>query len=235
MPGGVANDGQVVRAGDTVRRPVGPQTAAVEALLRHLERVGFAGAPRHLGYDERGREVLTYVSGDVAAHANVPDWVTTDEALVSVTHLMRDLHDATLGFVPPPDAVWAWPPPEHRRGEVIGHNDACRENVVFHGTTAVALIDFDFAGPATRAWDVAGIVRHFVLGLPGDVQRRYDLVLETYPVEDLKATVLDRLAWGLDMVTARAAAGEPGFVRHVESGIARRNAERRRVVEALRG
>lgn len=235
MPGGLANAGLVVRAGDTVRRPVGPQTAAVAVLLRHLERAGFTGAPRHLGYDERGREVLTYVVGDVAAHANVPDWVATDEALVSVTHLMRELHDATLGFEPPPDAQWAWPPPPHRRGEVIGHNDACRENVVFDGTTAVGLIDFDFAGPATRAWDVAGIVRHFVLGLPGDVQRRYDLVLETYPVDDLKATVLDRLAWGLDMVQRRAAAGEAGFVRQVESGIAERNAERRRIVESLRG
>jgi len=235
MPGGIGNGGLVVRAGDTVRRPVGPQTAAVEALLRHLERAGFDGAPRHLGYDERGREVLTFVPGEVAAYDDVPGWVTTDEALVSVTRLMRRLHDATAGWVPPADAQWAWPPPPHRRGDVIGHNDACRENVVFHGTTAVALIDFDFAGPATRAWDVAGIVRHFVLGLPGDVQRRYDLVLETYPVDDLKETVLDRLEWGLAMVTARAARGEEGFVRQVENGVAERNAERRALARSLHG
>lgn len=233
MPGGLANAGLVVRAGDTVRRPIGPQTAAVAALLRHLEAVGFDGAPRHLGYDERGREVLTYVPGEVAAHDEPPPWVGTDEALVSVTRLMRRLHDATLGFVPPEGAQWAWPPPPHRRGEVIGHNDACRENVVYDGTTAVAFIDFDFAGPATRAWDVAGIVRHFVLGLPGDVPRRWDLVLETYPVDDLKGAVLDRLEWGLAMVTARAAAGEEGFIRQVASGIAERNAERRRLVERL--
>jgi len=235
MPGGVGNGGLVVRAGDTVRRPVGPQTPAVAALLRHLERVGFEGAPRHLGYDERGREVLTYVPGEVAAYEEPPAWVATDEALVSVTRLMRALHDATLGFVPPEGAKWAWPPPPHRRGEVIGHNDACRENVVFDGTTAVALVDFDFAGPATRAWDVAGIVRHFVLGLPGDVQRRYDLVLETYPVDDLKGALLDRLEWGLAMVTERAARGEAGFVRQVESGIAERNAERRALVQRLHG
>jgi aminoglycoside phosphotransferase (APT) family kinase protein len=235
MPGGLGNGGLVVRAGDTVRRPVGVQTPAVAALLKHLERVGFAGAPRHLGYDERGREVLTYVPGEVAAWDDAPGWVATDEALVSVTRLMRALHDATLGFEPPEGAEWAWPPPPHRRGEVIGHNDACRENVVFEGTTAVAFVDFDFAGPATRAWDVAGIVRHFVLGLPGDVQRRYDLVLETYPVDDLKATLLDRLEWGLAMVTARAARGEEGFVRQVESGIAQRNAERRALVERLHG
>ncbi|HEX8001810.1 MAG TPA: phosphotransferase [Mycobacteriales bacterium] len=234
LAGGVANAGLVVRAGDTVRRPVGPQTTAVEALLRHLERAGFDGAPRHLGYDERGREVLTYVHGEVAVETEPPDWVTTDEALVSTLRLMRRLHDATLDFVPPPDAVWAWPPPEHRRGDVIGHNDACRENVVFRGTTAVAFVDFDFAGPATRAWDVAGVVRHFVLGMPGDVQRRYELVLATYPVEDLKQAVLDRLEWGLAMVTARAAAGEAGFRQQVANGVEARNHARRAVVRALR-
>lgn len=234
MPGGVANDGLVVRVGDTVRRPAGPHTPAVAAFLRHLEHAGFDGAPRHLGYDEQGREVLTYVPGTVAAHDEIPEWVTTDEALVSVTTLMRRLHDASVGFEPPPDARWAWPPPPHRRGGVIGHNDACRENVVFDGTTAVAFVDFDFAGPATRAWDVAGIVRHFVLGLPGDVQRRFDLVLATYPVDDLKGATLDRLEWGLAMVTERAARGERGFVRQVERGIAQRNAERRAIVRALR-
>lgn len=235
LAGGVGNGGLVVRAGDTVRRPVGPQTKAVEALLKHLERAGFDGAPRHLGYDERGREVLTWMPGAVASHEEPPAWVATDEALVSVTRLMRRLHDATEGWQPPEGATWAWPPPQHRRGDVIGHNDACRENVVYDGTTAVAFVDFDFAGPATRAWDVAGIVRHFVLGLGHDVPRRYDLVLATYPVDDLKATLLDRLEWGLAMVTARAEAGEAGFARMVESGIAEANARRRALVESLDG
>lgn len=233
MPGGVGNGGLVVRVGDTVRRPVGPQTPAVEALLRHLERKGFDGAPRHLGYDDRGREVLTYVPGYVPAWDEPPAWLQGDDVLVSVLTLMRRLHDATIDFVPPPDAEWAWPPPPHRRGDVIGHNDACRENVVFDGRRATAFIDFDFAGPATRAWDVAGVVRQFVLGLPGDVQRRYDLVLATYPVDDLKQTVLDRLEWGLAMVEVRAARGEAGFVRQIENGIAERNAERRAIVRSL--
>ncbi len=189
MPGGVGNGGLVVRAGDAVRRPVGPQTPAVEALLRHLQAKGFEGAPRHLGYDERGREVLTYVPGYVPAWDDPPAWLSGDDVLVSVLTLMRRLHDATTDFEPPPDATWAWPPPPHRRGDVSGHNDACRENVVFDGRRATALIDFDFAGPATRAWDVAGVVRHFVLGLP----------------------VLDRLEWGLAMVVPRAARGDAGL------------------------
>ncbi len=39
-----------VRVGNTVRRPAGSQPG-VAALLRHLEAVGFDGAPRHLGVD----------------------------------------------------------------------------------------------------------------------------------------------------------------------------------------
>lgn len=55
----------VVRIGDTVRRPTGPWTPAVHGLLRHLEQVGFLGAPRVLGSDEQDREILEYVPGSV--------------------------------------------------------------------------------------------------------------------------------------------------------------------------
>jgi hypothetical protein len=44
----------VVRLGDTVRRPMGPQSPFVHRLLRHLEAVSFDGAPRLLGVDEQG-------------------------------------------------------------------------------------------------------------------------------------------------------------------------------------
>ena len=58
------NVSAVVRVGNTVRRAPGPWTPAVHALLRHLERAGFLGAPRARGFDERGREVLTFVEGE---------------------------------------------------------------------------------------------------------------------------------------------------------------------------
>jgi hypothetical protein len=37
----------------------------VQALLSHLHAVGFDGAPRPLGIDERGREVLSFIPGTV--------------------------------------------------------------------------------------------------------------------------------------------------------------------------
>jgi hypothetical protein len=70
----------VVRVEDTVRRPTGRWSPAVHALLRHFESVGFDGAPRFLGIDDRGREILGYVEG-VAALPPVP---ADDEAVVEL-------------------------------------------------------------------------------------------------------------------------------------------------------
>ena len=54
----------VVRVGETVRRETRPWSSSVHDLLRHLDREGFAGAPRALGFDDQGREVLTYIEGE---------------------------------------------------------------------------------------------------------------------------------------------------------------------------
>ena len=59
LPGGFTNAGRVTRVGDTVRRPRRPTSPSTWALLDHLERVGFDGAPRFLGLDDRGREMLS--------------------------------------------------------------------------------------------------------------------------------------------------------------------------------
>ena len=55
----------IVRVGDTVRRPLHRNSEFVHALLRHFEAVGFDGAPRLLGIDEQGREILSYIDGRV--------------------------------------------------------------------------------------------------------------------------------------------------------------------------
>src|SRR5215472_6228868 len=46
----------------------GPWTPTVHAPLRHLEEVGFDGAPRLVGFglDADGREMLTFIHCDVA-------------------------------------------------------------------------------------------------------------------------------------------------------------------------
>ena len=60
----------VVRVGDTVRKPAGPHTPAVHALLEHLRAAGFTGAPRSFGVDDDGRHVLEYVPGTTELGTN---------------------------------------------------------------------------------------------------------------------------------------------------------------------
>jgi hypothetical protein len=83
---GVGGLTEVERVGETVRRAAGPWTPAVHALLSHLARVGFDGAPRPLRIDAAGREVLTFVVGGGPSHG--------DEELARVARLIRAFHEA---------------------------------------------------------------------------------------------------------------------------------------------
>jgi hypothetical protein len=220
----VGNAGAVVRVGDTVRRPAGPHSPFVAAYLTHLEQRGFAGAPRFLGFDERGRETVSYLPGDVLTDDEPPEWACTDEVLVSVIGLVRDLHEAARGFVPPEGAEWGWPAAPEYRGDLVGHNDLCRSNVVFRDGRAAALIDFDWAGPLTPAWEIAGLVGHWVLRVPGDRLRRLALAREAYPVEGLRAAMLRRFDWGMTLFRKKVEAGHPGFVAMWNDGHEAKNA-----------
>jgi hypothetical protein len=157
LHGGMTNAGRVTRVGDTVRRPWRPTSPATHALLDHLEQVGFDGAPRFLGADERGREVLSYIPGQAAIEP-YPDWALTTEALISVAALLRRFHDAAASFDPSGHA-WPTPVPSAFHDGLISHNDPNLDNVVFLDGRAVALIDFDLASPGSRVWDVACAAR----------------------------------------------------------------------------
>lgn len=94
------NISQVVRVGTTVRRHQGPWSVAVHGLLRHLEVQGFDGAPRFLGIDEQGREILSFIQGDVGNYPLQPS-MWSDTALCRAGVLLRSMHDATVGYAPP--------------------------------------------------------------------------------------------------------------------------------------
>lgn len=168
LAGGDVTEG-VVRVGDTVRRPVGPHSPLVHALLAHLEAVGFAGAPRFLGLDRAGREVLSYVDGEVAGRPR-PPWIADETRLASVGRLVRAYDDAAASFAPPPGVLTGGlpgvlpveppgiPPAPSYPAELIGHVDITPENVVFRDGQAHALIDFDLAKPATRADEMFNVL-----------------------------------------------------------------------------
>ena len=131
-----------------MRRSTGPWTPAVHALLRHLEEAGFDGAPRVLGIDERRREVLFYLPGEVPDLASPK--VVMERALSEVGRLLRRYHEAGSGCSLPPGVEWyggADPGP----GSVVCRNDLAPRNTVFRGGRPVAFEDFYLASAAPSA------------------------------------------------------------------------------------
>ena len=152
---GNVTDG-VTRVGDTVRRPAMPWSKSVDALLTHLSEVGFDAAPRALGYDESGRQVLSYVEGTVD-----PDPSDLDLSRIhEVGGIIRHLHDASSTFTPPGEATWnvvIAPDSE----DLICHHDLAPWNLV-RTSTQLTFIDWDGAGPGSRLWDLAYAAHGFV-------------------------------------------------------------------------
>lgn len=226
LDGGTANRGLVFRVGDTVRRPQTGGSPAVHALLRHLERVGFDGAPRYLGQDDLGREILGYVAGDAATEPHAP-WALSDAALVSVADLLRRYHEAVRTFDPSAYG-WSTTVPQRFRSGLVSHNDPNLDNIVFRDGAAVALIDFDLASPGSALWDVALAARLWVPlraeeDVPdvrhGRMRERLRLFLDAYPLAGgdrrrLVAAATQTHDWCYHLVGAGADEGKPGYVQY---------------------
>jgi hypothetical protein len=239
LHGGTTNAGRVTRVGETVRRPLRPTSPATHALLGHLEQLGFDGAPRFLGTDEQGREVLSYIEGEAAIEP-YPEWALTDEALVSVAVLLRRYHDAAASF----DVsrhTWAWAVPAAFRGGLASHNDPNLDNVIFCRGRAVALIDFDLAGPGSVAWDVACAARLWAPlrdeqdapeAVRGRALARLRMFADAYGVPQReRARIVDAAVhthdWAYDIVRDALARGHGSFRHHWREG-GRLRAERTR-------
>jgi phosphotransferase family enzyme len=223
LHGGTANRGRVVRVGDTVCRPAAPCRAATHALLGHLAAAGFDGAPRVLAAGPV-TETLTYIAGR-AAVPPLSDDMLTDEALVSVAGLLGRYHRAAASFDPAGHA-WPRPVPARYRGGLVSHNDVHPANVIFRAGRAVALIDFDLAGPGSPAWDLASAARHWSPlyderdvgdSRQGQALRRFRLLLDAYGLpaagrREVAEAILANHDWSSAIITDAARAGHPGFI-----------------------
>jgi Ser/Thr protein kinase RdoA (MazF antagonist) len=203
LSGGRVTPG-VVRVGDTVRRPTNPNSGFVHELLRHLEAVGFEGAPRFLGTDEQGREILSFVAGSVPDNIR-PDY--GDDVLSAAARLIRRYHDATAGW---------------RGAEVVCHNDISPVNAVFVDGMPIALIDFDLAAPGTRLRDLAyGLFLWLDLGFDGqplpEQARRTNVFFDAYGMPTPRERLVDAIVV-LQRETAERARSRSGDARAWWSG-----------------
>jgi Phosphotransferase enzyme family len=151
LGGGTTAEG-VVRVGDTVRKPTRARTPMVRDVLLHLERIGFDAAPRWLGVDEKGRDILTWIHGETLTdrsrmHPYIGDpparLTFSDRQIAAAMRLLRRYHDS-FG------------------GEVICHGDFGPWNLVWREELPIAVIDFDNVYRGDPADDVAYALRMFV-------------------------------------------------------------------------
>ena len=232
---------QAVRVGGTVRRVGRPWSSSVLALLEHLEAEGFRGAPHVLGRDDRGREVLTYVEGEVGAAlpdvdegpvADDDHWVWRDDVLVHLGSLLRQHHDAAASF---PWAGRTWQVPVRQPVETICHHDLSPSNVVFRAGVPVALIDWEAAAPGPRAQDLGFAAWRWVpfwpdprcrsAGLPtgtAEKARRLGLLLGAYgvvPDAAFMREAVTRMRQFRDHLAQLAAGGSEWEVRLARRGV----------------
>ena len=249
------NEGGVVRVGDTVRRPTGPWTPAVHALLTYLHESGYGFAPRPLGIDEAGREILTYIEGDTEM-TPVARRVQFD-ALPEAARRLRQLHDLTAAFVPPDGATWRDEDHGNLPGlkrpafddgpEVICHGDWGTHNAVFRDGRLVGMFDWDFARPEHRLYDIGWFALWWCpigppdvpdLPTPGrpapvDQPARLRQLCDAYGLQDrgeVLGAVRNRLETFIEWLETGAAAGDPLRKARMDAG---EGARHRRSLEYL--
>ncbi|MGK5114097.1 MULTISPECIES: phosphotransferase [unclassified Geodermatophilus] len=225
--GGGRTTAGVVRIGSAVHRPARPWTAAVHAVLRHLEAAGFEGAPRVLGVDAQGREVLSFLEGETVGERRPwPSWVHADTALADVGAWLRRLHDVTARFVPPEGATWFSGRP-WRPGLVIGHHDAAPYNAVWRTGHVIGFVDWDTASPSSPELDLAYAALQWVPLLAAgsawphaatpvpDASRRLHLLLDAYGFDGDRrafgAVVAERARINAAVVRRLADGGDPAY------------------------
>jgi aminoglycoside phosphotransferase (APT) family kinase protein len=230
LEGGRKN--KIARSQNTVHRPAGFWSKAVHDLLNHVRAQGFLGVPQPLGFDDDGNEILTFLVGEVS---NYPLSATASsiEALTSAAKLLRSYHDATVSFLENKEEPYSWMLPPRDPAQVICHGDYAPYNVVLHGETAVAIIDFDTAHPGSRAWDIAyAIYRWAPLSSPQnpdgfgsyeDKIHRAHMFCDSYELSweqrgQLIPVTIERIQALVDFMFVEAAAGNEAFQENIADG-----------------
>ena len=227
LGGGMANPGAVFRRGDSVLRPAPASWPALHPFLRGLRAEGFVQAPVPTGPVVDGVEELEFLPGEVPIEP-LPAWADDEPILASVGTLLRKYHAAAGGVPFDASAPWSTELADPQGGPLLCHNDVCHENVVFREGNARAIIDFDFAAPGRREYDLATMARMCVPIEPDedaarsgrgglDPAARLRLVADAYGLDRAgRRTMVTALAGSIErggeFVRRRVDAGEAAFI-----------------------
>lgn len=213
----------IVRVGNTVRRLPKGNVAYVHELLLWLEGQSFDFAPRFLGMDELGWEILSYLEGEIWPESGS---LLSNELLVQVAQAIRQYHDLTAGS------------PLAQNHEIVVHHELGPHNTIFHEGHLVGFIDWDDAAPGTRLRDLANAVYNFVdvshwANQTADEQaRRIHLMCAAYGWDDPTALVNDFEADLQQALRNHEQAGHTGAIKVFEEEVSwmRKRAQELRLV-----
>ncbi len=150
LSGGWGQDTSPVKIGDTVHRQITENSEYIHKLLQFLEAKNYTWAPKYLGMDEQGREIIEYVEGYVPHGQEVPLATWSTETMSEIFQQIRKLHDITAGTELAADE------------ECAIHGDLNYSNTVYRDGRAVKFIDWDFARPGRRMYDVAYAIDQYL-------------------------------------------------------------------------
>ncbi len=216
-----------VRVGETIHKPTQRWTPGVRAVLDHLEGVGFEGAPRALGVDDQGREILTYLAGLVPTVRPWPAAVWSDSLLTEVATAIRGLHDASRSFAGRGECHWQVGVSSET--PVVCHNDLGPTNVLLDDDGhLIGILDWDHASPGHPLDDLTHAAWWFVpmvhpelateLGASSaaeTIERRLGILCKTYgdvAVNVVRKRVPGLIQRRLESSRAEVAAGNPAHL-----------------------
>ncbi|MDP1420482.1 aminoglycoside phosphotransferase family protein [Peribacillus simplex] len=230
------NVSKVYRSGDTVRRELKPDSPKIHKLLEHLENKGFSYAPKFLGIDEKGREILSFIEGEAGIYP-LKEYIWSDDVLMEIAKMLRFYHDSVSDFSF--DESWQSIDNTPQQFEVLCHNDFAIYNIIFNHERPIGIIDFDNAGPGPRIWDIAYTLYNCVplsrfylseagekiyyhsLQHPNLIKQRVRLFFESYGEgieEDYLEMVLLRLEGLCKTITRKASEGDIAFQKMIDEG-----------------
>jgi hypothetical protein len=199
-------------------------------LLTHLSESGFDTAPKALGVDGLGREILTFIPGETLIGQPWPDWVWSEELLDEAVTVLADYHAKVAAFRPEFVESRLGTQPLSR-DQIVCHNDFAPYNCVFRKGHLVGLFDWDVVCAGSPLWDLAFFAWHWVpLYVPSseiawrsmeECRHRLRFIADSYGLgdrTDFLQQIIRRIEASRNGVLLRAAEGDEVFERLQREG-----------------
>lgn len=169
LAGGMSG-AEVLRVGQTVRRPWQPWSRSVHEYLKHLKGQGITEVPEPQGHDGEGREVLSYLPGNNSGRPLTPV-ILSGDGLEQVGSLLRRIQKASEGFRCAPDSEWQFAIGAPDKGQSMAHGDCGPWNMLWEGGRLSGLIDWDNCHPGAPL-DNFAVACWFLVPLQSDSRAR---------------------------------------------------------------